>query len=321
MPPNIVTIGGGTGTYTVLSALKTHMPDAALTAIVSMADDGGSSGILRDELGALPPGDARRALLALSEAEHVLRKLLDYRFPDDMGGLAGHNFGNLLIAALEHICGGFGPGIEEASRILRVRGTVLPVTLDSVRLFAELEDGSIIRGETNIDVPKHNPELRITRVWLDPKGRLNPRVLTALSAANLVIIGPGDLYTSIIPNLLIPDMREALRSASGRIVYFANLMTKYGETNRFTVHDFARVLSRYLSLSSLRAIIWNTEQPTDDRLKFYATEHSEYVSFGRVDTLDDRVAFVGRDLITTEGLIRHDHQKLAEAIREFLPPS
>src|SRR3989338_10208038 len=235
----IVVIGGGTGTFTVLSGLKKYPVE--LTAIVSMADDGGSTGVLRDEFGMLPAGDIRRALVALSSyPEKFLTDLFTYRFRDSE--VDGHNFGNLILVALERVTGSFEHAVAAASRLLDVRGRVLPVTFSDVRLYAELENGEIIKGETNIDIPKHDGRLLIRRVWLQPKGRANPKALNAIMNADMIIIGPGYLFTSIIPNFLVSGIQNALWKSKAKKVYVANLMTKYGETNGFSGADFLAVL-------------------------------------------------------------------------------
>src|SRR3989344_8497527 len=196
----VVVIGGGTGVFTVLSGLRTYSLN--LSAIVSMADDGGSSGVLREEFGILPPGDVRRALIALSDAEKTLADLFTYRF-EEGAGLEGHTFGNLLLTALQRTTGSFERAIEEAGKILRIARDVIPVTLDDVRLKAWLKGGGVVYGEHAIDVPAGRKIARIVRIGLTPKARPNPRAIRAISSADLIVIGPGDLYTSLLPNLLV----------------------------------------------------------------------------------------------------------------------
>src|SRR3990167_1058978 len=210
----VVVIGGGTGVFTVLSGLKEY--EYELSAIVTMADDGGSTGILREEFGILPPGDIRRALVALSTSDNkILSDLFNYRFKEG-AGLRGHNFGNLLLTALERITGSFSSAIAEAGKILSVEGTVIPVTLEKSRLMAELENGKIIKGEMNIDIPSHDGHLKIKRVWLEPNANLNAEAKRALLEADAIVLGPGDLYTSLMPNLLIKGFREALRASKAK---------------------------------------------------------------------------------------------------------
>jgi len=259
----IVVIGGGTGTYTVLSALRGR--PVYLSAIVSMSDDGGSTGVLREEFGILPTGDVRRAIVALSKhPDELLAKLFNYRFREgssaQAGGLNGHNFGNLIITALERICGDFEKAIAEASRLLAVEnGEVIPVTLSNVQLLAELENGSTIKGETNIDIPKHDGELAINKVWLEPSAKANPRALKALRQADLIVMGPGDLYTSVLPNLLVKGVSEAIVQSKAKKVFICNLMTKYGETHGFVAKDFIEALENYLGEGVLDGIILNNQ--------------------------------------------------------------
>src|SRR3989344_4662271 len=271
----IVVIGGGTGTYTVLSALKER--PVFLSAIVSMSDDGGSTGVLREEFGILPTGDVRRALIALSNhPNELLSKLFTYRFSE--GGLNGHNFGNLIITALERLCGNFEKALEEASRILAVEnGEVIPVTLSNVRLLAELENGSVIKGETNIDIPKHDGELAISRIWLEPEAKANPRALKAIRQASLIILGPGDLYTSVLPSLLVRGISEEIAQSKAKKVFICNLTTKYGETHGFVAGDFLKVLENYLGEDVLDAVVMNEKKPPESVLKRYRKERAFFV--------------------------------------------
>ena len=275
--PRIVVIGGGTGAFTVLSGLRKYPLE--LSAIVSMADDGGSTGVLREEFGILPPGDVRRVLVAMAHSnDRMLAELFNYRFAE--GGLKGHAFGNIMLTALTRLTGSFENAIYETSRILRVRGMVIPVTLDNVRLCAKLENGAVIRGETNIDIPKHDGRLRIKKLWLDPRARLNKKAREAILAANMGVIGPGDLYTSILPNLVVGGMREAIQKSKARKVYVANIMTKWGETNGFRVADFVRVVENNLGPGALNYVLINSKHPSPDRLRQYEKESAEFVVAG-----------------------------------------
>ncbi len=308
----IVAIGGGTGLFPVLTGLKKYFESP--TAIVTMADDGGSAGILREEFGILPPGDVRRALLALSETDNkTLTELFSYRFQEGTG-LSGHSFGNLMITALERVTGSFEKALEEAGRLLRTRGTVLPVTLTSNRLIAELEDGTIIRGETHIDVPRDLNRAKIKKVWLEPKVKANPRALKAITEADLVILGPGDLYTSLIPNLLVEGIAKAIATTQGKVLFITNCMTKSGETNGFTASMFYQKISEYLPKGAVDYIAVNTTKPSPTRLKPYAQENSWPVvidekNFGAAPTP------LYADLLLNKGLLRYDSEKLATLIK------
>lgn len=306
----IVVIGGGTGVFTVLVGLKKHFND--LTAIVTMADDGGSTGILREEFGILPPGDIRRALIALSSSDNkTLSELFNYRFQEG-SGLSGHSFGNLMITALERITGNFHTAVEEAGKILAVKGRVLPVTLTKAELVAELENGEIVKGETNIDVPKHDGRLRIKKIWLKPAVSINPLAKKAILAADAIIIGPGDLYTSLIPNLLVKGMRQALRKAQGKKIYFINLMTKFGETTGFRASDFVKTMENYLGKGVLNYAVVNKNKPPASRFRPYAEEKSEPVE-PDLENIKGATP-IAADLIRKIGLIRHDPEKIANLI-------
>ncbi|MBI4127681.1 MAG: YvcK family protein [Parcubacteria group bacterium] len=311
--PTIAVIGGGTGVYTVLAGLR-EFP-VKLSAIISMADNGGSSGTLREEFGILPPGDIRRALVALSHRDRkLLSDLFNFRFPK--GALKEHSFGNLMLAALGEVMGSFEKAVEAAAELLGVEGEVLPVTLDNVQLCAELEDGSIIRGETNIDIPKHDGRLRIRRVFLTPQALVNPKVRENLKAADMIVIGPGDLYTSVLPNLIVKGVREAIRGSTAIKVYVVNVMTKWGETNSFKASDFIRAMEHYLGKGVIDYAVINTRRPSRERLHTYAAERATFV---KVDTRAAKPAPLLGDFVRPRGFIRHDPEKLARALLSLLP--
>jgi uncharacterized cofD-like protein len=318
----IVVIGGGTGTFTVLSGLKKYPVE--LSAIVSMADDGGSTGVLRDELGVLPPGDIRQCLVALSHSSKTLRELFSYRF--EAGGLAGHSFGNLFLSALEKIHGNFEDAVLEAGRLLGVRGAVIPVTLEKTRLLAELENGEVLRGEHVIDETRPTGNLRIRKVWLEPSVHATYRAVQAIESADLIVMGPGDLYTSIIPNLLVQGIAEALRRTSAKILYVVNLMTKFGQTNNFTAKEFLNVIESFVGKNIVDYVMVNTAKPGEKLLGIYA-EQKEFFVEPRIDELRqagykvvednfvNRVVFEKSSADTLKrSLIRHDYEKLAQAI-------
>ena len=310
----IVVIGGGTGVYTILTSLKPHFKD--LSAIVTMADDGGSTGILREEFGILPPGDIRRALIALSSSDNkMLSDLFSYRFQEGVG-LTGHNFGNLLITALHRLTDDFEQAIEEAGKILSVQGRVIPVTLKHSQLLAELENGQTIQGESNIDIPQHDGRLKIGRVWLKPAVEINPNAKKAIINADLVIIGPGDLYTSLIPNLLVFGMKEALQKTKARVACFVNLMTKFGETNNFAASDFVNVVRQYLGDDILDFAVINNKRPSLKRLSAYVKERSEFVEPDLENILPaENFTPVAVDLLRPKGFVRHDAEKVAKIVK------
>ncbi len=313
----IVVIGGGTGTYTVLTGLKKHPVD--LTAVVSMADSGGSSGRLRDELGILPPGDVRRCLLALAsdEVSQSLRELFEFRFENGRE-LKNHSFGNLFLAALTEITGREDLAILEAAKVLQVRGQVLPVSLTNTQLCARLEDGTIIKGETNIDIRKVKPQLRIKEVFLKPAAEIYAPVAEAIAAADLIVVGPGDLYTSIIPNLLVRGIDTALVASSAPVVYVANIMTKYGETDGFAASDFAREIVRYLGRTLDFLVVNRFAKPIPPRLLGrYREERADPVTADVEHCSDYAAKVVARNLVSAKSLLRHDPVRLAETILEL----
>ncbi|MFA6027449.1 MAG: gluconeogenesis factor YvcK family protein [Patescibacteria group bacterium] len=248
---NIVTIGGGNGQSMLLRELKKY--NWHITSVVSMVDNGGSTGRLREEFGVLPSGDIRRCLSALATKNKPLQELMAYRFPQ--GDLKGHNLGNLLMLILEKELGGYEKMIEHLSKELKIKGRALPVTLQPTNLIAELNNGKKIFGETNIDVPKHNTDSKIKKVYLEKKVKANPKVLSAIKQADYIVYTIGDLYTSIIPNLLVAGVKEAIEKSKAQKIYTCNRTTKKGETHGFTVADYVFVLKQYLGKNSLDYII------------------------------------------------------------------
>jgi len=319
--PRVVVIGGGTGTYTVLSGLRGFPVD--LAAIVSMFDSGGSSGRLRDEFGILPPGDIRQALLALSRLpvdKLILRRLLDYRFENGIG-LRGHSFGNLLLTALTEITGRIDLAIEQAAKILDVQGRVLPVSLDNSHLCARLEDGTIIKGETNIDIRRVRPELKILDVFLDPAAKIFSGAKRAILEADLIILGPGDLYTSTIPNLLVNGVSQAIAKSKADVFYICNLMTKYGETQDFAVSDFIKEIQRYLGVATKKlkkVLVNNYWRASKSLLARYYQEKSFPVKYDAKNCQELGAEVVLLPLASTGQLLRHNPEKLAKAILNLL---
>lgn len=316
--PRIVVIGGGTGNYVVLKGLKQHTPN--LTAIVAMTDSGGSSGRLRSELGQLPPGDVRQCLIALSPDSHsdlILRQLLDYRF--DRGvGLEGHSFGNLFLAALTEISGSIADAIIEAGRMLRIKGTVLPVTMTKTDLHARLVDGSEVIGEASIDVREEKLGVGIDYVYLDPKAYIYPPVATAIEEADLVMMGPGDLYTSIIPNLLVDGVSEAIHKSRARVAYTVNLMTKPGESDAFKASDFVKEIMEYLgSGARIDYLLLNVSPFPDKVLERYKRANAYPVEsdLEECSKLVERI--VELPMLAPGAPLRHDSDALAKAIMEL----
>ncbi|MDD5760714.1 MAG: uridine diphosphate-N-acetylglucosamine-binding protein YvcK [Candidatus Pacebacteria bacterium] len=312
----VVVIGGGTGVFTVLTGLKNY--PLHLSAIVTMADDGGSSGILREEFGILPPGDLRRALVALSSESQILADLFNYRFINGTG-LKGHNFGNLFLTALERITGDFNQAVKEAGKILGIKGKVIPVTLDYTRLFARLENNFLVVGESNIDIPKHDGRLFIREVFLNPKPKANKEALEGIKEADLIIIGPGDLYTSIIPNFLVKGIKEAIQKSQAKKVYICNIMTKFGETNHFTAEDFFATIEKYLGKNVIDYFLVNIEKPKPSYLKQYKKEKAELVKYNRqLLSAWEKPKVIFARLLRKGPLLRHDPEKLGKTIITLL---
>ncbi len=306
----IVTVGGGTGSFTMLSELKRFANQ--LSAIVTMTDSGGSSRRLIDEFGRpLPLGDLRQALVALSRSSRLWGDLFNYRFPDSSNGsLGGHSLGNLILHALQDLNeGDLLEALEDAGEILNTAGNVIPVTLDHSTLCAELEDGSIIRGESSIDRPEGREVLPIRQVFLDPDVQSSVRARKALERADVVIIGPGDLYTSIIPCLLVRGITEAIRSCEGEVIYVCNVMTKHGETDGFAASGFVRELHRYLG-RRVDSVLVSTSAYPQQLLDAYAGEQAfpVHADLDEVRELAPRV--IAGHFSTTERLIRHDAERV-----------
>lgn len=319
----IAVIGGGTGSFTLLSALKNHTSQIA--AIVNMVDDGGSTGVLRDELGTLPPGDIRQCLVALSDSPKV-RDLFNYRFEE--GTFGGHSFGNILLTALEKTTGNFSDAVETASEILRVNGMVIPATLDNIRLKMEWPEASVIlHGERVIDADYFKNDPRKATLSLIPAASANQTALAAIEQADLVVIAPGDLYTSLGPLLIIPGIGEALRQTKATTVYVSNLVTKMGQTDEFTVNDHADEIERFVGVPFLDYVLYNEQVPSDDLAARYMAEGA-YIS--RLDTAALETAqyeAVGGDFLgvvaekntteklpVTRSLIRHDSAAVVQAL-------
>lgn len=313
----VVVIGGGTGIHAVLRGLRRHTTE--ITAVVSMADNGGSSGRLRDEFGYLPPGDVRRCLVGLASDEDslLLRRLFEYRFDRGLG-LNGHTFGNLLLTALTDILGGTDRAIEEAARLLRIEGRVLPVTLSHTTLCARLANGHIIRGETDIDVRKDFHDEPIAEIFLEPPAEVSAPVLEAIAGADLIVLGPGDLYTSVIPNLLVEGVAEGIRSSRARRVYVCNVMTKHGETDGFTASDFIREILRYLgSDCALDCAILNYHESLPRELYIrYKSQRAEPVTIDLARCYEAVPQLAIRQLTATGALVRHDPERLAATLLE-----
>ena len=327
---NIVVIGGGTGTHTILRGLKRYQKQVNLSAIVTMADSGGSTGRLRDEFGYLPVGDVRMALAALAsdidEHEELLRELFLYRF-DRGNGLSGHNFGNLLLVALTDILGSEEEAIRAAARVLRVQGNVVPVTTEKVHLVAQYQDGVTVVGEHSIDEPA--PERlsqKITELSVTPSASISPRAEEVILNADLIVLGPGDLYTSVLANCVIDGVADAIRHSSAKVVFVCNLMTKTGQTTDMGVAEHVAEISRYLGRAP-DVVLVNTGILPVDLLERYADDGEYPVVFNYeahncriipADMLAGEVIETASGDILKRSLIRHDPRKLARKIMDII---
>ncbi|HEY0707469.1 MAG TPA: gluconeogenesis factor YvcK family protein [Polyangia bacterium] len=315
VPPRSVTvIGGGTGSYNVLSGLRPFR-QLRLTSIVTMADSGGDSGRLRTECNVLPPGDVRRCLVALSEADPLMRQLFSYRFEDE--GLQGRHLGNLLVLALTRMLGSEQDAIDAAHQLLEVRGRVIPVSLDPVNLCAELSDGRLIEGEANIDVPKHDPVIPIKRVFLQPEAHANPEAIAALSASEVIVLAPGDLYTSTLPNLLVKGIPEAICESSARLIYILNLMTKRGETQGYSAARHVEEIVRYAGRAPNVVLVHDGDLPSA-MAERYRAENAIPVEIDEpaIRALGvTRIAY--RTVMSAASKARHDPDRTAAALLEL----
>jgi uncharacterized cofD-like protein len=319
--PKVVVIGGGTGNFTVLRALRGCGFD--LTAIVAMADDGGSTGVLRDELGVLPAGDVRQCLTALSESPKM-RELFEYRFQD--GTLGGHSVGNLLLTALEKMSGSFASAVETASEVLNIEGKVVPATLENVRLkMSWPREKMELSGEAIIDAAQFAFDPKTSVISLEPSPHANPDAISAIKEADLVIIAPGDIYTSLAPTLVIDEIGRVLSESLAKKLLVCNLVTKRGQTDNFTAQDHAAELERLAGHKLIDAILYNNAEPSPEVLAKYlqegaarvepgATEGSAYELIG-ADLLGQMaLASAGKEAAAvTRSLIRHDNHKLRQA--------
>ena len=319
----IAVLGGGTGSFMVLSALKKYTKQ--LAAIVNMVDDGGSTGVLRDEFGTLPPGDVRQCLVALSDSPKV-RALFNYRF--DSGVMDGHSFGNILLTALEKMTGNFSEAVETASEILRIDGMVIPATLDNIRLKMEWPEAStIINGEREIDAKYFKYDPRRANLSLFPSASANPMALKAIEQADMVVIAPGDLYTSAGPLLIIDGIAEALQKTKAVCVYACNLVTKQGQTTNFSVSDHVNEIERFAGVRFVDYVLYNQQVPSKDILKRYKKEKAYLVKVDTEAIAKARYKAIGCNLLgeivkpinaeklpVTRQLIRHDGDALAKAL-------
>lgn len=301
---SMVALGGGTGLSSLLKGLK-ELP-VELTAIVTVTDDGGSSGRLRKELQILPPGDIRNCLVALSRSESLLSRLFQYRFGEG-GEIEGHSFGNLFIAAMTGVIGDFSSAVREASNILAIKGHVIPVTNDNVQLVAQFEDGSEITGETAICEARK----RISRIQLVPSPGANQEALSAIDDANMIVMGPGSLYTSIIPNLLVPSVAEHINRSDVKVVYICNVMTQPGETDGFSAADHVNAILTKTQLQRIDIVVVNSRRASRSLMERYEAKGQYWVAPTVKKIKDLGIRVIAADMLMQSDLLRHNPSLLA----------
>ncbi|MDK2867237.1 MAG: hypothetical protein PWP51_2 [Clostridiales bacterium] len=303
----IVAIGGGTGLSILLRGLKEVSQE--ITAVVTVADDGGGSGVLREDLGMLPPGDIRNCILALANTEPILQDLLQYRFSE--GRLKGQNFGNLMIAAMQGISDGFEDAIRKISDIFAITGKVLPVSVVPMVLYAQLTDGIHVKGESNIPLEVVKRGAGIKKIWVEPHDvESGDEIIEAILSADVVVLGPGSLFTSVIPNLLVDNLMTALNTTRAKRVYVCNIMTQPGETDHFTVSDHVKALFAHTKLKALDAVFINEGTLTEEQMARYLKEDSNLVAY--TSACEALLAEMGIDVYkddlieVVKGYVRHN---------------
>ncbi len=310
----VTVIGGGTGSFNVLAGLRTF-DHLFVQSIVTMMDSGGDSGRLRDEFGVLPPGDLRRCLVALSDETQLMRDLFSFRFHE--APLQGRSFGNMLFLALTKVLGSEQEAIEAMGRILKIRGRVIAVTLDHSHLCSVLEDGTLVRTEADIDVPKHDPSIPIKKVFLEPEARANVEATRAIMDSDYIVFAPGNLFTSTVPNLLVRGIPQALEKSRARVIYILNLMTIFGETQGYSASRHVDQIVKYGGRVPDAVLVHRGRVPRALQTKYQAEEAHPV----EIDT--DELYFAGvqlvrfADVMSASSFVRHDPTRTAEALLDL----
>lgn len=314
--PKIVVIGGGTGLSTMLRGLKKYTHN--ITAIVTVADDGGGSGVLREDLGILPPGDIRNCILALADTEPLLEELLQYRFKD--GRLKDQSFGNLFLAAMDGISNNFEEAVQKMSSVLAVTGKVIPVTLDNMILKARLKNGKIICGESNIPKAVLECNSTIDEVFIEPKdAKAVKEALSAINNADAVILGPGSIYTSIIPNLLVREIRDEIRKTKALRIYVSNIMTQPGESDNYGVKDHIKAINKHAHFNVIDCVLVNVGKISSDLEDLYLKDNSIVVNINEKEVTKLGIRVIKSDFVkVTKGHVRHDEDKLATVLMKTI---
>lgn len=314
----IAAIGGGTGLSTMLRGLKKYTSN--VTAIVTVSDNGGGSGVLRQEMNMLPPGDIRNCILALSNTEPTMEKLFNYRF--DKGSLSGQSFGNLFLAAMNEVLGSFEEAVKNTCEVLAITGKVLPVTSEDVQLCAKLEDGSIVYGETQIVNISKVTANRIKEVYLLPdKPKPLQEAITAIREADAIVFGPGSLYTSIIPNLLVEDIAEEIKNSDARKIYIGNVMTQPGETDGYNLFNHIEAIEKYIGKDIIEYVVVNRESIPNEFREIYKLDGAIPVQYEKSQFVNTRINLIEDNImkiLDDRKLVRHDSDKLAECIIKIL---
>lgn len=323
----VTVVGGGTGTFVVLSGLKNYPVN--LSVIVTMMDSGGSTGRLRDQLGVLPPGDLRQCLVALSEASLLWRKLFLYRFEN--GDLAGHNFGNIFLSALEKVSNNYEEVIKTVSYVLKTKGSVIPVTFKKAHICVEYQNGKIVKGEGNID-KNYSEKSRIINAFLEPRVVVNKKAINQIEKSDYIIVGPGDVYSTIVPILLVNDVKNAILNSKGKIIYIINMMTKSGQTTNYSAYDHISDVKKYIGrLPDI--VIYNTGKIASDIIKWYIDNNETVVENdllrsgfkGKIiydDVVDGKTYEMSKqDKFVNpkvRSILRHDPEKLAKVLAKII---
>lgn len=316
---NIVALGGGTGLSVILRGLKEVSSD--ITAVVTVADDGGGSGVLREDLGMLPPGDVRNCILALANKEPILQDLFQYRFTD--GRLKNQNFGNLMIAAMVGISESFEQAIQKIADIFAITGKVYPVSEEDLILYAQLSDGTIVVGESNIPYESMKRKAGIQKVWIDPvDAKTSPQVIERIESADVIVLGPGSLFTSVIPNLLIDEVVNAIAKSKAKVFYIANIMTQPGESDHLSAGEHLECIYKHTAIKKIDYLVANNGALSKAEVEKYGNESSKRVEITEMDLArlsELNVGLIADDYIeVVKGYVRHDAKKISKDIMKHI---
>lgn len=314
----VVTIGGGTGSFNLLSGLKQYPLD--ITSIVTTFDSGGSTGVLRDEFGTLPAGDVRRALVALApeREDQFLRELFQVRFEAPGSSLHNHSFGNLFLLAAERVTNSKEEGIKEIAKLLSLKGRVLPISTDTAHLCVGLENGEVIKEEANIDDPKHDGSIKVVKAWLEPEATLHKEAEEAIISADYIIFGPGDLYTSIIANTLAIGFKEAIEKSNAKLIFITNIMSKWGETHGMEAHIYAETLLSYIGKEKFDAVFVNEGTIDEDMRERYKEQYKEMVVLDVEKMQEYADVIVSKNFMSHADVARHNSEKTAQEIIKYI---